>query len=215
MRFDRLREKMINEQIIGRGIKNEIIVEAFRKIPRHLFVEEALAVRAYDDNPLPIGEKQTISQPYTVALMTELLELKGTERVLEIGSGSGYQTAILAQLVEKVYSVERIKILVEKSRKMMDELRYYNVQISLDDGTLGWKDKAPFDRILVAAGSPEVPEPLLSQLAEDGKMIIPIGDKSFQRLTLIEKKEGKTIQTDKGEFTFVKLVGRHGWNHGA
>src|SRR4030042_436481 len=171
--YDKARQRMVETQIIARGIKDPRVIEAMRKVPRHCFIEEALYSQAYSDYPLPIGEKQTISQPYIVALMTEALELKGTERVLEIGAGSGYQTAILAELAHRVYSVERINNLVIRARRTLDALGYRNVIIKFSDGTLGWKEEAPFDAIIVTAGAPVIPPPLIHQPPRPGRRVIP------------------------------------------
>ncbi len=202
---------MVDTQIIPRGIKDPRVIEAMRKVPRHRFVEEALYSQAYSDYPLPIGERQTISQPYIVALMTEAMELKGTERVLEIGTGSGYQAAILAELAYKVYSIERINKLVIRARCTLDELGYRNVIVKFADGTLGWKEESPFDAIIVTAGSPLVPVPLIDQLASPGRLVIPVGDRYSQSLIRISK-EGETIQEENlGGVRFVSLIGEYGW----
>jgi protein-L-isoaspartate(D-aspartate) O-methyltransferase len=184
-----------------------------QKIPRHLFVEEALQNQAYTDHPLPIGEKQTISQPYIVALMTEALELKGTEKVLEIGAGSGYQTAILAELAQKVFSIERIRSLAIKARKLLFELGYFNVEIKIFDGTYGWVEEGPFDAIIVTAGGPEIPQPLLDQLAVGGRLVIPVGDAYVQDLIRLRKKEDGIHKEDLGGCRFVKLIGKYGWEN--
>src|SRR4030066_768944 len=159
--FPRVRLKMVEEQLISRGVKDPRVIAAMKKIPRHLFVEEALQNQAYSDHPLPIGEKQTISQPYMVALMTEALLLSGKEKVLEIGTGSGYQTAILAELSEQVFSIERIRSLAIRTRKLLYELGYFNVEIKMIDGTYGWMEKSPFDAVIVTAGAPNIPQPLI------------------------------------------------------
>ena len=205
------REKMVRGQLIPRGIEDQRVLDAMSKIPRDRFVDEALAGEAYNDHPLPIGHKQTISQPYMVALMTEALELKGDEKVLEIGTGSGYQTAILAQLAEKVYTVERIRVLMVKARTLLAELECNNVLFKAYDGTLGWQEHAPYDAIMVTAGAPGIPEPLLEQLAEGGRLLIPIGDRSSQVLMRITKKNGKYLQENLGGCRFVDLIGLHGW----
>ena len=202
---------MVEEQIISRGIKDAKLIAAMKKIPRHLFVEEALHSQAYTDHPLPIGEKQTISQPYMVALMTEALQLKEKDKVLEIGTGSGYQTAILAELAEKVFSIERIRSLAIKARQLLYELGYYNIEIKIFDGTYGWVEEAPFDAILVTAGAPEIPQPLLDQLAMGGRLVIPIGDAYVQDLIRVTKTEEGTKKEDLGGCRFVKLIGRYGW----
>src|SRR4030042_4975892 len=171
------REKMVNNQLVSRGIKDKGVLRTMRKIQRHLFVEEALIAEAYNDHPLPIGHKQTISQPYIVALMTQALELTGNEKTLEIGTGSGHQTAVLAELSSRVYTIERIRALMERARHMLQELGYTNVLFKSYDGTLGWEEYSPYDAIIITAGAPAVPEPLLEQLAEGGRMIVPVGDK--------------------------------------
>ncbi len=202
---------MAEEQIVSRGIKDPRLIAAMKKIPRHLFVEEALQSQAYTDHPLPIGEKQTISQPYMVALMTEALLLTGGEKILEIGTGSGYQTAILAELSEKVFSVERIRPLAIRARQLLYELGYFNVEIKIFDGTFGWVEESPFDAILVTAGSPNIPETLIDQLTTGGKLVIPVGDASVQDLFRLTKTEGGVEKEDLGGCRFVKLIGKYGW----
>lgn len=211
IRFERLRRRMVEEQLVSRGIRDERVLEAMRKVPRHLFVEEALWDRAYGDHALPIGERQTISQPYMVALMTEALDLKPTDRVLEIGSGSGYQAAVLAELVSKVYSIERIKSLAMKARERLERLRYQNVVIKVFDGTYGWGEEAPFDAVMVTAGAPAIPQPLLDQLCPTGRMAIPIGDRLAQVLHKVVKTPGGYTDTKMTGCVFVSLVGQHGW----
>jgi protein-L-isoaspartate(D-aspartate) O-methyltransferase len=205
------RERMVETQIKARGIKDERVLKAMLKVPRHLFVDEALRDQAYGDFPLPIGEGQTISQPYIVALMTEALELKGNERVLEIGTGSGYQTAILAELALWVYTIERFPTLLERAKKVLKELGYKNISFKLDDGTLGWKEAAPFDAIIVTAASPDIPPPLVEQLAEGGRIVIPIGDEFSQTLIKGVKKGGKLHTKALEPVRFVKLVGAYGF----
>ena len=208
----RLRERMVREQIEARGVTDERVLDVMRTLPRHLFVEEALAFKAYNDSPLPIGEGQTISQPYIVALMTELLQVEPGMRVLEIGTGSGYQAAVLAGIGAEVYTVERIRKLFYSARKRFMDMRMFEVKVKLDDGTMGWPGEAPFDRIIVTAGGPEVPEPLVEQLADPGRMLIPVGDsKRNQILVLVEKKDGVVTKKSKGAVAFVDLVGSHGW----
>lgn len=202
---------MVEEQIIERGIKDPRVIAAMRKVPRHLFVEEALQSQAYNDHPLPIGEKQTISQPYMVALMTEAMELKGRERVLEIGAGSGYQTAILAELAQEVFSIERIRSLAIRARKLLYDLGYFNVEIKIFDGTYGWLEKGPFDAIIVTAGSPDIPQPLYEQLSIGGRLVIPVGDASVQDLFRITKTKEGMKKEELGGCRFVKLIGRYGW----
>ena len=209
--FSLARERMVKNQLIPRGIKDERVLEAMGKIPRHLFIEEALAGEAYNDHPVPIGEKQTISQPYIVALMTETLELKGDENTLEIGTGSGYQTAILAELSSRVYTVERIKSLLVNARKLLAELGYSNILFKAFDGTLGWNEYAPFDAIMVTAGAPSLPEPLMDQLADNGRMIVPVGDRYSQELIKVIRKGNSLEQENLGGCRFVNLIGVHGW----
>jgi protein-L-isoaspartate(D-aspartate) O-methyltransferase len=211
--FPRVRLKMVEEQLISRGVKDPRVIAAMKKIPRHLFVEEALQNQAYTDHPLPIGEKQTISQPYIVALMTEALELKGTEKILEIGAGSGYQTAVLAELAQKVFSIERIRSLAIKARKLLFELGYFNVEIKIFDGTYGWVEESPFDAIIVTAGGPDIPQPLLDQLAMGGRLVIPVGDAYVQDLIRLRKKEDGIHKEDLGGCRFVKLIGKYGWEN--
>jgi|TARA_B100000959_G_scaffold281054_1_gene344265 protein-L-isoaspartate(D-aspartate) O-methyltransferase len=211
--FDAAREKMVLEQLVDRGIKNQEVIRAFLKVPRHLFVEEALRERAYGDYPLPIGLNQTISQPYMVALMCELLELKGDEKVLEIGTGSGYETAILAELVERVFSIERIDYLIQNARTVLDKLRYNNVVTKVADGTYGWREESPFDGIVVTAASPQIPKKLLDQLAVKRHLVIPKGDAFSQTLFKITKAEkGFNTKSITG-CVFVKLIGKYGWEN--
>ena len=210
-RFERFRHRMVDEQLMARGIKDERVLAAMRKVPRHWFVEEALWDRAYGDHALPIGERQTISQPYMVSLMTEVLELRGAERVLEIGTGSGYQAAVLAELATKVYSIERIKSLAMKARSVLESLRYHNIVIKIFDGTYGWKDESPFDAIIVTAGAPKIPEPLLDQLKEGGRVAIPIGDQAIQVLHKVIKTPSGITDTPVTECVFVPLIGNHAW----
>jgi len=205
------RARMVEEQLARRGIVDERVLAAMRRVPRHRFVEEALRERAYGDHPLPIGDEQTISQPYIVGLMTALLELGGREKVLEIGTGSGYQTAVLAELARRVCSMERLPRLAERARAVLEDLGYTNVWIRVGNGTLGWPDEAPFDRILVTAGGPAVPPPLFEQLAEGGRMVVPLGDEVNQRLTVVEKVHGEMRTRTHGECKFVKLVGKYAW----
>ena len=211
MEYATARNRMVENQLISRGIKDPRVLDAMRKVPRHRFVEEALVSQAYNDHPLPIGEKQTISQPYMVALMTEALELQGGERVLEIGTGSGYQTAILAELAEKIYSIERIRTLSVKAQRILDDLGYFNVVLKVGDGSMGLKEEEPFDGIIVTAGSPDVPQPLVDQLAMEGRLVVPVGDRYTQSLIkIVRVKEGIT-KTDLGGCRFVNLLGSHGW----
>lgn len=205
------RERMVKNQLIPRGIKNPLVLEAMGKVPRHLFMEEALVGEAYNDHPLPIGHKQTISQPYIVALMTEALELTGKEEVLEIGTGSGYQTAILAELSKRVYTIERVRPLMVQARRILARLDYSNILFKTLDGTLGWKEYEPFDAIIVTAGAPKVPQPLKDQLSEGGRLVIPVGNRFSQELVKVTRKKGSFIQENLGGCRFVDLVGVHGW----
>jgi protein-L-isoaspartate(D-aspartate) O-methyltransferase len=209
--FALARRKMVREQLVARRIKDKRILNAMEKVPRHLFVEEGLWHQAYGDFPLPIGQGQTISQPYIVALMTEALQLKGDEKVLEIGTGSGYQAAILAEITTRVFSIERISSMASKARKILDELGYANVLIRVSDGTYGWADEAPFDGIIVTAGAPEIPSTLVEQLKVGGRLVIPVGDEYSQILFKVVKREQGYQKEDLGGVRFVKLVGDHGW----
>jgi len=209
--FEKARHRMVEEQLIARGIRDARVLEAMRKVPRHLFVEEALWDRAYGDHALPIGEKQTISQPYMVARMTEALDLTGAEKVLEIGTGSGYQTAILSELAARVCSIERVRSLFEKARASLNRLRYFNVTFKLFDGTYGWPEEAPFDAIIVTAGAPEVPPSLVDQLKPGGRLVIPVGDRVNQVLNKIVKTPGDLVTTHLTGCVFVPLVGAFGW----
>lgn len=213
-RFDLARRRMFEGQLLARGIQDERVLAAMLKVPRHLFVEEALQDQAYGDHALPIGERQTISQAYIVALMTEALALRGREKVLEIGTGSGYQTAVLAELADQIYSLERINIFIEKTKALMAHLHYDNVSIRCADGTVGWKAEAPFDAILVTAGAPEIPLPLLDQLVIGGCLVIPVGDRVSQVLKKIVKKKRGMTETALISCAFVPLVGEAGWQYG-
>jgi len=210
--FNLSRERMVKNQLIARGIKDERVLQVMGKIPRHLFIEDALYGEAYNDHPVPIGEKQTISQPYIVALMTEALELKENENTLEIGTGSGYQTAILAELSSRVYTIERIKSLLRNARKLLSQLGYDNILFKAFDGTLGWKEYAPFDAIMVTAGAPHLAKPLIDQLADNGRMIIPVGDRYSQELIKVVRKGKELEQESLGGCRFVNLIGAHGWS---
>jgi len=211
MLFDRRCKRMVDEQLAARGIRDRRVLSAMATTPRHVFVDEALRERAYDDHPLPIGHGQTISHPYTVALMTEALELQGTERVLEIGSGSGYQTAILAKICANVFSIERIAALATRARRVLDQLSLYNVALRVGDGTIGWNAEAPFDAIIVTAGTPQVPRPLLSQLRAGGKLVVPIGEEEAQVLLRLRVDASGVTEEYIGDCRFVKLLGRYGF----
>jgi protein-L-isoaspartate(D-aspartate) O-methyltransferase len=210
--FERERTRMVEEQLVRRGVTDPRVLTAMRRVPRHLFVQEAFRERAYGDHPLPIGEEQTISQPYIVGLMSSLLNLTGTEKVLEVGTGSGYQTAVLAELARRVCSIERLPGLAMRARALLEGLGYTNVWVRVGNGTLGWPDEAPFDRILVAAGGPSVPPPLFDQLADGGRMVVPLGDAANQTLTLVENVGGQMRTQAFGDCSFVKLVGKYAWD---
>jgi protein-L-isoaspartate(D-aspartate) O-methyltransferase len=211
MDFKQLRENMVRTQLVSRGIKDKRLLEAMRRVPRHLFVGEAIEERAYDDMALSIGEGQTISQPYMVAVMTELLELRGNEKVLEVGTGSGYQAVILAELAKTVFTIERIAALAERAEEKFRSLRYSNIFVKVGDGTLGYPEQAPFDRIIITAGTPEIPKPLIDQLAEEGIAVGPVGDRFSQQLIKIRKSHGKTSEEFSTPCVFVPLIGAYGW----
>ncbi|QQG66927.1 protein-L-isoaspartate(D-aspartate) O-methyltransferase [Desulfobulbus oligotrophicus] len=202
---------MIEEQLIRRGITDQRVLDAMRTVPRHLFVEDAIQSQAYSDFPLPIGSGQTISQPYIVALMTMALQLTGSEKILEIGTGSGYHAAILSRLCQKVYTVERLDALVSRARKIFDRLRYHNIVSRIDDGTEGWPSEAPFDRIIVTAGGPRIPTPLIDQLADPGRLIMPVGGQEVQELQVADKRDGDIKITTIEHVRFVDLIGAHAW----
>jgi len=206
-----LRELMVDRHIAARGIKDQRVLQAMREVPRHLFVPSLMTTKAYGPGALPIGSKQTISQPYIVARMLELLELRGTEKVLEIGTGTGYQAVVLSKLCAKVFSIERLNELALRAAELIRELKIYNVSVKVFDGTYGWSDQAPFDRIIVAAAAPAVPEPLVQQLARTGKMVIPIGPEGKQRLARVTHVGTGVQVEDCGAAEFVPLVGKFGW----
>lgn len=211
--LENARKRMIESQIKARGINDSRLIDAMLKIPRHIFVEEAMASQAYSDTALPIGEKQTISQPYMVALMTEMLQLTGTEKVLEIGTGSGYQTAILAQLAARVYTIERLRPLALKARKALDSLGLLNINMRIEDGTVGWETEAPFEAIIVSAGAPVVPRQLIDQLSIGGRLVIPVGNQSEQVLARLTKEADCSVtREDFVNCRFVSLIGQFGWN---
>ncbi len=207
---------MVDVQIRARGISDQRLLKAIEKIPRHLFVDEGLIDQAYNDNPLPIDRQQTISQPYIVALMTEAMELTGREKVLEIGTGSGYQTALLAELAERVFSIERIAVLAAGARRVLDALNHYNVAIRVGDGTYGWREESPFDAILVTAGAPSIPKILIEQLTIGGRLVIPVGSRHSQallKLTRLSENPEDVKREDLGGCRFVDLIGEHGWGN--
>lgn len=206
------REEMVLTQLERRGIKDARVLEAMRKVKRHHFVEPAFRDRSYDDTPLPIDEGQTISQPYVVARMTSLLQIQPTDKVLEIGTGSGYQAAVLAELAKKVYSIERHLVLMQKARVVLEQQGYRNVILRAGDGTIGWADAAPFDKIIITAASPGFPKTLFGQLKDCGLMVFPMGEKRTQTLMLVERQGDEAMTTEAGGVSFVPLVGREGWS---
>lgn len=215
-RYIKQRMKMVDTQIRARGIRDPRVLKALEKVPRHLFVNEALRDQAYNDNPLPIDGGQTISQPYIVALMTEALELTGSEKVLEIGTGSGYQSAVLAELVDHVFSIDRIASLAGNARRLLESLNYYNIAIRVGDGTLGWKDEAPFDAIMVTAGAPDMPKTLVEQIAVGGRLVVPVGGRHSQvlmKLTRLSESVNDVKKEDLGGCRFVDLIGEYGWEY--
>lgn len=209
--FRQLRARMVDAQLIARGINDRRVLDAFLKVPRHKFVPLQEVESAYEDYPLPIGEGQTISQPYIVALMTQSLELKDTDIVLEIGTGSGYQAAILAELVKKVYTIERIPALTENVSNLLRELGYKNIELKTGDGTLGLPEDAPYDGIIVTAAAPEIPKPLIEQLNDNGRLVVPTGGGFSQMLTVLKKTSAGIVSTDICGCVFVPLIGRYGW----
>jgi len=209
--FDTARQKMVDDQLVARGVRDPRVLRAMGRVPRHEFVDEALRHRAYDECSLPIGYGQTISHPYTVGLMTQALELEGSERVLEVGTGSGYQTAVLAALCANVFTVERLAPLAMRTRKLLDQQGLYNVALQIGDGTIGWKAEAPFDAIVVTAGGPELPRPLLSQLRNGGRLIAPVGDGENQSLVRLRVDSSGIHEEVIADCRFVKLLGRFGF----
>jgi protein-L-isoaspartate(D-aspartate) O-methyltransferase len=206
------RERMVRSQLIPRGIRDPRVLKAMEKVPRHRFVGETFAGQAYEDRPLSIGHGQTISQPYIVALMTEALELTEHGKVLEIGTGSGYQAAILAELSEHVYTIERVEPLLERAGTILKELGYVNVTLKAFNGTIGWREHAPFDAIMVTAGAPDIPRPLLDQLAEGERLVIPVGDRLTQQLLKVVREKNEFFKQDLGPVRFVNLKGTYGWD---
>ena len=209
--YQRLREQMVETQIARRGIADPRVLEAMRQVPRHRFVPQHLLSAAYADCALPIGKGQTISQPYIVALMTEALELKGHERALEIGTGSGYQAAILSKLVQEIYTIERHAVLAERAGELLIDLGCHNVHLRVADGTAGWPEVAPFEAIIITAAAPEVPQPLLDQLADGGRLVAPVGPSGFQNLICVRKKGRRTTTQHLVPVAFVPLIGEYGW----
>ncbi|HLE08631.1 MAG TPA: protein-L-isoaspartate(D-aspartate) O-methyltransferase [Thermodesulfobacteriota bacterium] len=210
--YARARKTMVETQIIPRGIRQKEVIDAMLAVPRHLFVDEGLISQAYSDYPLPIGGGQTISQPFMVAYMTEALKLTGTEKVLEIGTGSGYQAAVLSLIARRVFSIERVDSIAVRTRKLLDKLGYSKVIIKIGDGTLGWSEEAPFDAIIVTAATPSIPPSYHQQLSEGGRLVIPVGGEIVQELIKVTKKEGKIIRESLGGCRFVRLIGKHGWS---
>ncbi len=211
--YQRQREDMVQRQLVNRQISDPAVLAAMGMVPRHLFVSEALMPQAYGDFPLPIGEGQTISQPYIVAEMTQALQLNADDRVLEIGTGSGYQAAVLAQIVYRVYTIERIHSIYRQTRRLFDQLRYHNIVTRYADGTLGWPEEAPFDAIIITAGAPDIPQKILQQLAVGGRMVLPVGNHYQQDLVQIQRDENGFKQRSLGGCRFVKLIGENGWEN--
>jgi protein-L-isoaspartate(D-aspartate) O-methyltransferase len=203
------REAMVKDQLAARGIRDPRVLEAMKEVPRHEFVPQAVRSLAYADGPLPIGQGQTISQPFIVAFMTEVLELKTDDTVLEVGTGSGYQAAILGKIAKEVYTIEIVPPLAESAQKLLEKLRFENVHVRQGDGYLGWPEKAPFDAIIVTCAPEHVPEPLVNQLKEGGRLVIPIGEQGgIQQLVLLRKKDGKILQENKLDVRFVPMTGK-------
>jgi len=209
--YDTSRSRLVQEQLLPRGITDQSVIRAMQTVPRHLFVDDALHGQAYGDCALPIGEGQTISQPYIVALMTQALALSPSSKALEIGSGCGYQTAILSLICEKVYTVERIKPLFIKARRNFDRLHYLNILCKLDDGSMGWQEHAPYDAIIVTAAGPQIPSALTEQLADPGIMVLPVGEKHCQELIVVKKQDGAVTHEVIEQVRFVRLIGEQGW----
>ena len=209
--FERKCRRMVDQQLRRRGVRNARVLASMERVPRHRFVPENLRNHAYEDSPLSIGKGQTISQPYMVALMTECAAPEPDDRVLEVGTGSGYQTAILAELVREVYSVERIPELAERAEGLLSDLGYESVSIRVDDGSEGWREKAPFDAIIVTAGAPEIPDPLVEQLGVGGRLVIPIGSAHHQTLYPIKKERNRIEKVEGTGCVFVPLIGTFGW----
>jgi protein-L-isoaspartate(D-aspartate) O-methyltransferase len=209
--YRQARERMIQEQLVSRGINDPRVLRAMAKVPRHLFLEGALWDQAYKDHPLPIGADQTISQPYMVALMAQALELKGAERVLEVGTGSGYAAAVLSELCTEVFTVEAVEELALKAHTLLRRLGYRNVSVRVGDGTLGWEEQAPFDAAIISAAAPCIPRPLLEQLKTPGYLVFPMGEKELQALVRIRKDTAGIREEYLCECQFVKLRGRYGW----
>ncbi|OQX70469.1 MAG: protein-L-isoaspartate O-methyltransferase [Candidatus Cloacimonas sp. 4484_275] len=211
MKFEDQRRKMVETQIMNRGISDEKVLSAFLKVPRELFVPEKFKHLAYADSPLSIGNGQTISQPYIVALMMELLQLDANDKVLEIGTGSGYQTALLAEICSEIFTIERISILSVNAQKILRELGYENIHFKIGDGSLGWNENLKFNKIIVTAAAPSIPQSLLNELDDNGILVIPTGSKFMQDLIVIKNKNGEFVRNNYGGCTFVPLIGKEGW----
>jgi protein-L-isoaspartate(D-aspartate) O-methyltransferase len=209
--YAQARERMVDEQLVARGIRDLRVLEAMGKVPRHLFLEHELWDRAYEDHPLPIGSNQTISQPYMVALMVQALALTGTERVLEIGTGCAYAAAVVGELCAEMFTVEAVEELGLRARARLSRLRYQNVSIRIGDGTLGWEENSPYDRILISAAAPCIPRPLIEQLKTPGYLVFPMGEKELQVLVRVRKDKAGIQEEYLGECRFVKLTGAYGW----
>ena len=210
-RYEVARRRMVTNQLIPGGVRDQKVLEAMGRVPRHLFVSPGMEPQAYFDRPLPIGDGQTISQPLMVGIMTEALKIKGHERVLEIGTGSGYQAAVLAELVREVFSIERLAPLSIRARGALHRAGYRNVTLKVDDGTLGWPEKAPFDAIVVTAGAPKMPVHLQEQLADGGRLVVPVGGEDVQQLIIVERQGNNFMTTISTGCRFVKLIGENGW----
>lgn len=210
--FEYLRQKMVLEHLYARDVKDNKVLSAFRKVPRHRFVNPVVYKDAYSDSPLSIGHGQTISQPYIVALMVQLLDVENDDKVLEIGTGSGYETALLCELAGSVFSIERIPELAVMAKEVLEDLHYEKIRLKIGDGSLGWKEFAPFNKIIVTASFSVIPEPLIDQLSEGGKLVMPVGQRYSQRLMVLEKnKDGEIIEKDTCGCVFVPLIGKYGW----
>ena len=213
-RLTALRQSMVNDQVHARGVRDQRVLAAMTKVPRHLFVDDEYQAQAYEDHPIPIGEGQTVSQPLIVAFMLEALSLAGPETVLEVGTGSGYQTALLAELAQQVYSVERLPELARSAAARLESLGYGNVSVSVVDGSLGLSEKAPFDAIVVSAAAPQIPQALLEQLREGGRLVVPVGPAHAQELQLVRKQQGRAVIANLEGCRFVPLIGQQGYEEG-
>lgn len=209
--FVTARRRMIQTQLVARGVRDPEVLRAIDRVPRHLFVDEALRESAYGDNALPIGHGQTISQPFMVGTMTQALRLEGGEKVLEIGTGSGYQTAVLAEIADRVFSIERVAPLYRRARALLDRLGYHRAVLRHGDGTLGWPEHAPYDAIVVTAGAPHIPGELREQLVEGGRLVVPVGSRDLQQLLRLTRREGGDLREVLGGCVFVSLIGEDGW----